>query len=77
MSEYTEMLTMIVNHLPAIVRRSPDHRSAVLVELQLGTEVEVVAIQDAWMRLRCGGWLDYAALARAIEEDNCFEVARY
>ena len=71
------MLTMIVNHLPAIVRHSPDDSSDVLLELRLGTEVEVAAIQDGWVRLKCGGWLGYAVVAQPIEEDCCFEVTRY
>lgn len=73
------MLTMIVNQLPAIVRPSPNESSGVLVELRLGIEVEVAAVQDGWVRLKCGGWLAYAVIAQPIEieEDICFEVMRY
>lgn len=77
MLEYTEVVTMIVTRLPAVLRLSPNESSDVLLELRLGTEVEVAAVQDGWVQLNCGGWLVYAAIAQPIEEGICFEVVRY
>lgn len=65
--KYTEMITMIIYQVPAIVRSAPTSRGGVLRSLTRGTSVDVVAVLDGWVELRGGGWLPSKTIAEPAE----------